>query len=139
LDVPDALQGCNFIEHLSYEAYHERNRLHNTVLFLNELLGKITAIAADGIYVTNANRGFCRINGIATNFVPKGNEGDENEKKSKLRMVLGKARATRLEGSFGNEKNHYLLRKVKARTKETEIAWIIFESIRQVRLKWPKQ
>jgi hypothetical protein len=35
-------------------------------------------------------------------------------------------RATRLEGSFGNEKNHYLLRKVKARTKETEIAWIFF-------------
>jgi len=39
---------------------------------------------------------------------------------------LGKARATLLEGSFGNEKNHYLLRKIKARVKATEIAWIFF-------------
>jgi hypothetical protein len=31
-----------------------------------------------------------------------------------------------LEGSFGNEKNHYLLDKIKARNKQTEIFWILF-------------
>jgi hypothetical protein len=43
-----------------------------------------------------------------------------------MRSILGKARATRLEGSFGNEKNHYLLGKIKAWSKTTEIAWIFF-------------
>jgi len=33
---------------------------------------------------------------------------------------------TVLEGSFGNEKNHYLLNKIKARTQPTEVAWIFF-------------
>ena len=31
-----------------------------------------------------------------------------------------------MEGSFGNEKNHYLLRKIKARSKETEMIWLFF-------------
>ena len=43
-----------------------------------------------------------------------------------MRAVLSKERSTRLEGSFGTEKEHYNLRKIKARTRETEILWIIF-------------
>jgi transposase, IS5 family len=43
-----------------------------------------------------------------------------------MRSVLSTVRATVLEGSFGNEKNHYLLSKIKARTKDTEICWIFF-------------
>jgi len=37
---------------------------------------------------------------------------------------LSRERSTRLEGSFGTEKEHYNLRKVKAVTLETEILWI---------------
>jgi len=29
-----------------------------------------------------------------------------------------------MEGSFGNEKNHYCLRKIKAKSKETELVWL---------------
>jgi transposase len=43
-----------------------------------------------------------------------------------LAKAIKKERATRLEGSFGNEKEHYNLRKIKARTKATEILWIFF-------------
>ena len=43
-----------------------------------------------------------------------------------MRSALSVIRATVLEGSFGNEKNHYLLGKIKARTQATEIAWIFF-------------
>ncbi len=43
-----------------------------------------------------------------------------------MRSALSTVRATVLEGSFGNEKNHYLLGKVKARTEATEITWIFF-------------
>ncbi len=31
-----------------------------------------------------------------------------------------------MEGSFGTEKQHYGLDKIKARTKQTEILWICF-------------
>lgn len=39
---------------------------------------------------------------------------------------LRKERATRMEGSFGTEKQHYSLDKVKARIKKNEILWIFF-------------
>ncbi len=43
-----------------------------------------------------------------------------------MRAVLDKERGTRIEGSFGNEKNHYLLQKVNARNALTEKCWIFF-------------
>ena len=39
---------------------------------------------------------------------------------------LSKERATRMEGSFGTEKQHYSLDRIKARIKNTEILWIFF-------------
>lgn len=32
-----------------------------------------------------------------------------------MKSLLNKARGSHMEGSFGNEKNHYLLRKIKAK------------------------
>jgi hypothetical protein len=43
---------------------------------------------------------------------------------STMRSLLAKERSTRLEGSFGNEKNHYLLKKITAGTQSTELVWI---------------
>jgi len=40
--------------------------------------------------------------------------------------LITKQRASRLEGSFGKEKEHYHLKKIKAKTKATEILWIFF-------------
>lgn len=118
--------GCNFIEHLDYEAFHEGNRLKKAVWQHRQWFGPVRQIAADGIYATNRNRTWCTQEQIATSFKPKGRQGADQEQKKALRKTLSAIRATRLEGSFGNEKNHYLLRKVKARTKQTEIAWIFF-------------
>jgi len=39
---------------------------------------------------------------------------------------LRKERATRMECSFGTEKQHYSLDKIKARTQLNEILWIFF-------------
>ena len=44
----------------------------------------------------------------------------------KWRILPGKPRSLQLEGSFANEKLHYLLYKIKARTQHTEINWIFF-------------
>ena len=43
-----------------------------------------------------------------------------------MRSVLGKVRSTVLEGSFGNEKNHYQMNKIKAKTQCNEKVWIFF-------------
>ena len=48
-----------------------------------------------------------------------------------VRKELARARATAMEGSFGTQKEHYDLRRVKARTKLTEILYIFFGTIRQ--------
>jgi len=87
---------------------------------------KVSLVGADSLYATNANRKFCNKRGIVTGFVRKGRAGKDEEQLKKMRSILSKERSTRLEGSFGTEKQHYGLQKVKARTKETEILWIFF-------------
>ncbi|HYM93476.1 MAG TPA: hypothetical protein VET23_05005, partial [Chitinophagaceae bacterium] len=64
--------------------------------------------------------------GIATSFVAKGNEGKLSHQKKAMRSALSVVRGTVLEGSFGNERNHYLLDKIRAKTQITKIAWIFF-------------
>jgi transposase, IS5 family len=121
------VNGINFIEHLNYEAFHEGNRMQKGIWLHEELMGECTHHSADAIYATNANRTYCRKKGITTNFIPKGKEKAAYIEQNKvMRTVLNKERGTRLEGSFGNEKNHFLLNKVKARTKHTETCWIFF-------------
>ena len=48
------------------------------------------------------------------------------KQEDKVRQAIGLARSTILEGSYGNDKNHYGLRKIKARNELTEISWIFF-------------
>jgi len=118
--------GLSFIEHLSYENFNEGTRLKQSIAFHQKYFGKCSQLAADAIYATNENRRYCSRLGIATSFLPKGKQGKLQEQKSAMRSALSSVRATVLEGSFGNEKNHYLLGKIKARTEATEIAWIFF-------------
>jgi hypothetical protein len=118
--------GLSFIEHLSYENFNEGIRLKHSVAFHQKLFGKCSQLGADAIYATNKNRRYCNSLGIATSFVPKGKQGKLQDQKTAMRSALSTVRSTVLEGSFGNEKNHYLLNKIKARTQATEIAWIFF-------------
>jgi transposase, IS5 family len=120
------VSGISFIEHLSYEAFNEGTRLKQSVAFHQKHFGKLSQLGADAIYATNENRRYCSKLGIATSFVAKGNDGKLSHQKKVMRSALSAVRGTVLEGSFGNEKNHYLLDKVKAKTQATEIAWIFF-------------
>ena len=66
-------------------------------------------------------------NGIQTSFVKRGRPFIEEKKgKDLVRQELARVRATAMEGSFGTQKEHYDLRRVKARTKLTEILYIFF-------------
>ena len=66
-------------------------------------------------------------NGIQTSFVKRGRPFSEDKKgKDLVRKELARVRATAMEGSFGTQKEQYDLRRVKARTKLTEILYIFF-------------
>ena len=115
------IDSINFIEHLSFDAFNEGTRFEQSIFLVRKLTGKCTHMAGDQIYATNKNRTYCAIQNIKTNFVRKGKPGPLEQQRSQMQSILSKERATRLEGSFGTEKNHYGLSKIHARTKATEI------------------
>jgi IS5 family transposase len=121
------VDGISFIEYLSFDAFNESTRYKEGIYLQRKYFGKCTHHSADAIYATNANRKYASSQDIQTNFIPKGKQKIEYvEQSAQIRAILNKNRSTVLEGSFGNEKNHYMLNKSKARTEQTEIAWIFF-------------
>jgi transposase, IS5 family len=121
------VDGISFIEHLSFDNFNETTRFSSGVNLQRKLFGKCTHQSADKIYATNKNRKYSSSQKIQTNFVPKGKEKQEyKEQSAQIRSILNKERSTVLEGSFGNEKNHYLLNKCRSRIMITDICWIFF-------------
>ena len=88
---------------------------------------RVRCLTADSIYANNANRKFCTEYGISTSFVRKERAVRDESLRKVLRSELSRERATRLEGSFGTQKQHYSLSRIKARNRKTEILWLFFE------------
>ncbi len=121
------VDGINFIEHISFNAFNEGIRLIGSVELTEWLFGnKVEKLAGDNIYANNANRSYCTQNGILTSFVRKGRPSKEQETIKQTRKELGVERATKMEGAFGTHKNHYNLDRIKARTEKNEILWVFF-------------
>jgi len=121
------IDGINFIQRISFDNFNEGTQFINTVYRAQSLTKtKVSIIGADAIYATNKNRVYATSNHIQTDFKPKGRPSKHHKQKLQLSKMISKERASRLEGSFGKEKEHYHLKKVKARTEKTEILWIFF-------------
>ncbi len=121
------IDGINFIEHFSYDAFHEGNRLQSCIELHSQLMGvPCKRLAGDKIYATNANRTICGEKEIKTSFIPKGPMAKDEEGRKEARKELARKRATKMEGSFGTEKRCYGLERIRARTKKTEKFWILF-------------
>ena len=121
------INGISFIEHISFDAFNEGTRFISTIYKAQSLTHKKVKIAgADGIYATNKNRVFATSHTIKTDFKPKGKPSKHHKAQKQLKSLITKERASRLEGSFGKEKEHYHLKKIKAKTKLTERLWIFF-------------
>ena len=141
------VDGINFIEHFSFSAFHEGIRLKQGIAFHHKHFGKLKQLGADAIYATNENRRYVSKLGISTCFKPKGRRTIQpiiRKQEDVARKTIGTIRATVLEGSFGNDKNHYTLKKVKARTEATEVAWIFFgmmtaNAVKIAKRKLPKK
>lgn len=121
------VDGISFIEKLSFNAFNEGTRLTHCIKMHKRLFGvDVKKIGGDASYAGNANREMCTSNGIQTSFVQKGKRAKEKREKDFVRQELARVRATAMEGSFGTQKEHYSLRRGKARKKETEILYIFF-------------
>ena len=121
------IDGISFIEHISFKAFNEGIRLEDCIHVQQKLMNvRVRCVAGDSIYANNANRRFCTKYGISTSFVRKGRAAKDEPSRRVLRSGLSRERATRLEGSFGTQKQHYSLSRIKARNRKTEILWIFF-------------
>lgn len=121
------IDGISFIEHLSFNAFHEGNRFQDTIFKAQRLTRTKTRLAgADAIYASNKNRRFATKYDIRTDFKRKGRAGKHEKQRSKLAGAITKERASRLEGSFGKDKEHYHLKRIRARTRATGILWVFF-------------
>lgn len=121
------VDGINFIENISFENFNDGTRFTSSIRMVKGLLGsKVKVVGADKIYGTNANRKYATSHKIRTDFVRKGRASKHENHRKQLAAMITKERASRLEGSFGKEKEHYYLKKIKARTPKTEILWIFF-------------
>ena len=121
------IDGINFIQFLSFDPFNEGTHFQSSIDQAQHLTGiKIMQVGTDAIYATNENRSFAAAEEIKTNFVRKGKAGKNEEERKQIAKSLRKERASRLEGSFGTEKEYYSLKKIKARTQKTEILWIFF-------------
>ncbi len=104
------INGISFIEHLDFNAFNEGTRFQSTVFYAQLLTKTKTRLAgADAIYATNKNRSFATQNNIRTDFTRKGRPGKHESERKQIAKLIKKERATRLEGSFGKDKQHYLL------------------------------
>ena len=115
------------IDGISFKAFNEGVRLKDCIHLQQQLIrGRVKALAADSIYANNANRKFCTKYHISTSFKRKGRAPKDEPLRKILRSELSRERATRLEGSFGTQKQHYSLARIKARNRKTEMLWIFF-------------
>ncbi len=122
------IDGLSFIEHVSFDAFNEGIRFIGSIYMVQRLIQKrLQVMGADAIHATNKNRRFVTKHKIMTDFKLKGRKPKNGYKEQlQVKRLITKERATRLEGSFGTEKEYYHLRKIKAKTKKTEILWIFF-------------
>ena len=121
------VDGISFIEKLSFNAFNEGTRLGHCIK-MHKRLFKVDAkkIGGDTGYAGMANRNLCKEMGIQTSFIKRGRPTTEKNDKDYVRQELARVRATAMEGSFGTQKEHYAMRRIRARKKKTEILYIFF-------------
>lgn len=110
------INGISFIEHISFKAFNEGIRLKNCIRMQQKLMKvRVTCAAGDSIYANNASRKYCTKYSISTSFVQKGRAANDEHLRKVLRSELSRERASRLEGIFVTQKQHYSLSRIRAR------------------------
>lgn len=117
--------GICFIDTMSFKSFNECKRLKISTVKHRLLFGKLHELGADNIYPTNENRRYVTSKKIFTCFPKKGPKTEKKEDRGRRRDISIQ-RATAMEGSFGNHKQHYGANKIKARGEKREKLWVFF-------------
>ena len=121
------VDGISFIEKLSFNAFSEGTRLEHCIKMHKRMFKvDVKKIGGDTGYASTTNRDICKDLCIQTSFVRRGRPSAEKREDNFVRQELARVRATAMEGSFGTQKEHYAMRRIKARKKKTEILHIFF-------------
>ena len=121
------VDGVSFIDKLSFDAFNEGTRLTDCLSLNKRLFGtEVRKVGGDAGYAGAGNRDYCKEHDITTSFSKRGRPSSGKKVKDAVRQELARVRATAMEGSFGTQKEHYDLKRVKARTKKTETLYIFF-------------
>lgn len=122
------IDGISFIEHHSFEAFNEGVRVKQCIEYHKELTGvEVKQFGGDTIYANNDARKYCTEHGITTCFAHKGPKPkDEPSENHAARRILGNLRSTVMEGSFGNQKQHYGVGRIAARNRYSETLLLFF-------------
>lgn len=132
------VDGFCFIDIMDFKAFNECKRLKVSTLKHKQHFKKLHQLGADGIYATNENRRYITSKQIFSCFPKKGPKTESKEEK-KLRSLISTQRATVMEGSFGNHKQHYGVAKVKARGEKREKLWVFFATMTANAVKMSKR
>lgn len=109
---------------LSWDAYNESGDLRGQAEAYKVLFGHWPElIQADKIYATNANRKWCRENGIRLTATPKGRPV-ERTRRQKAREREEYANRNAIEGRIGNAKQVLSLNQIRAKLRDTSESWI---------------
>lgn len=122
------IDGISFIEHHSFEAFNEGIRVKECIEYHKELTGvEVREFGGDTIYANNEARKYCTEHNITTCFARKGpRPKDEPADNHTARRILGNLRSTVMEGSFGNQKQHYGVGRIAARNRFSETLLLFF-------------
>jgi hypothetical protein len=120
-----------FLDHYDYESFHEGALLPESIEKFEGRFNKHAAWASgDQIYGTRENRRYLndlKEEGIEirTSMKPLGRPKQDGSYDRNKRWRRKKQRErNQIEGAFGVTKEHYLLKKVRARRPDTELSWI---------------
>ena len=122
-DIKLLWEGCEWMHGLLME----KSRMMGEPMPRSKYHDVARRVGADTIYANNENRRYCSENNITTSFIRKGPAPrDEQADLRSARRIIGSLRATVMEGSFGNQKQHYNLMRIAARNRHSETLQLFF-------------
>src|ERR1035437_1683225 len=116
--------GLTYLDHLSWDSYNETADLKTSAENYKKRNGYYPAkINADQIYITRANRKWCKENNILLNGKPLGRPTEQTKERIKeLRKAVGERNC--VEGKFGQAKRWYGMGNIHAKLKTTSESMI---------------
>jgi hypothetical protein len=116
--------GLTYLDHLSWDSYNETEDLKISSENYKKRNGYYPAkINADQIYITRANRKWCKENHIILNGKPLGRPTEQTKERIKeLRKSVGERNC--VEGKFGQAKRWYGMGNIHAKLKTTSESMI---------------